>query len=1858
MVCMVTLIAGVGSNAAEVLYETTFADGGKDWTAINNATVSDITRRTGGKSLLIKQLKDEEADSAWLSPVLKNPGKPVKISLWGADNYDAQKDFSYSAAFEIIPCDKDGKLANNGGDWTWLPWDDKRQIPQFRHTMTKEGLLWKNYNAVKNVNGDFFRLRLCWPKAMSRGECYFTDVRIAVSDVAANTTQTKTASAANRYSLEVSTAANANLFFSDDPFKFEFLLYANDKKPIGTFQKPVIRYEITDYEKFKIASGEIAFDGATPVADRHLDPKRTQNLRLSALINDEAAKEVGREFFLNAKLIDGDKVIAEDTITYGVVNPRKTGANEYDKCRFISFAEGGGFKNTESKHEGQALLDKMGTSMVHNWDYNGWRLAQPVKGGPITIKPGPEFPKMVYCPNLEQIRGRTPNHPWGDMTRNAPDWAIIDDPFRPGCKGFEIDGYVEYIVAYIRANKNRIVQVVPSGLERFIDARTLELQRKAYTAIKKEFPDLPVGMMVWGVNAGDEGVNLILKEKLYEVSDFFDTHVYQSGVVWDGQQRLQRELKKLGIERRLISTEFAAVGGNDQLQSSRDLITSMLDAHAHDMYRITYFLMYVNEAGSNPGRDAVLRGEFPGDGFQWMQYVDRPRVADSIKDNNWGRGVYGTDQRGASLMPMMKTMAYYNFVQAVECADFKLAFQPNEKTIAYVYARDGKTICYLYMREPGSPTTFVVNTDAQYTMQDIYGRTDRVIPAGTSMVVATLDPMVLIFDKEVTGLYNAKTATGILKPIDGGLALPSIARGSSGKAVLTLPAIFNKVFTAKITATVDGTWPKVESKTVNVEVGKVSNVELPITISSDTAAGNYTFTTRIYDGETLITVLKQPLVVGEILTAQMTGIPMTKLQNPAIAVTVRSLSDTAMTGKVSIANRFFGADYEPTVMEQAYTVTPRGTTEISFPIPREQANLATSYEIRATIADKSGFTITCEDDVSFQASLKTNTPITVNGDLSDWNLNELIPIPYEKWYRGPRDPKEFSGKFYSRWDDKKLYFAAEITDNVPVVNGKEQLFWNDDNIMFCLYPWAWHMGESLNTGYYREHLGPIQGGKASFLRAGYVPSGPATPDGAEIAVKRTDTGWIYEWAYTKASLYPIKLEKGGAFRLSMSVWDQHDTNKKTEQDWGKFSWLTFSGFNSSVNALPNLWRQFLMVDNTVALEAIWKNTVNKTAQQRQAIEKFALDGTCDDAAFTAKQVKYREKVTALKTADAELNAWAAKDQKCIESQKLINDLDAELKKQQKENKTETAEYKKLAQRRYQAFVDAQKVRNDHVTPEHQQLREDINNLKSELINDVIYNLDAVPAVKTMTDAYRTSITEQQMALTAYNKERGMTTPIAYLQAQPKPYFKSGNKLPPLTRYGWVMPFELNKEFADNWGYALPSGGYLSSQRLKQLSNPESDLAKTIACMKANPGKYKLEVTCDRFDPPNPPADLWTRDLDGKLLNAQAKSLDGTEWHPGMNTVISPEVSDQYWIDAGAGRANPIAEIRKLVPVSIVLNGGEWGLGVWGFAGSVWMQDPKIKKAIDEYKAKGLSRIEYLDDKTGNVQKLIANEVKKAVPDRDLYIYYTSGGSGHKDRYWGWADWGPSYKPMRGVSDQPSIECYLHSMNTGFDGNQDLLSMSLNAIGQQLAMGDTLSYNWFWAKRYDTSMRQYRGLLKCHYIMGTLGGNAGTYNQPDFNASFKLNTVPDWMMQQMALGHVHALFSHLEDYIRNGDLVDEGKYKHIWSVEQPAYELLPKELEKTVIAKGKVNVLPMGRPFRVVARKHRNKTEWLVEAWTADTKGGEDKQYDATVNIPGAGEITLNARVGGSSYLVSLVDGKPVAKLLDPDEDNPSAGFRL
>jgi hypothetical protein len=51
------------------------------------------------------------------------------------------------------------------------------------------------------------------------------------------------------------------------------------------------------------------------------------------------------------------------------------------------------------------------------------------------------------------------------------------------------------------------------------------------------------------------------------------------------------------------------------------------------------------------------------------------------------------------------------------------------------------------------------------------------------------------------------------------------------------------------------------------------------------------------------------------------------------------------------------------------------------------------------------------------------------------------------------------------------------------------------------------------------------------------------------------------------------------------------------------------------------------------------------------------------------------------------------------------------------------------------------------------------------------------------------------------------TPDQWLKAQPRPRFREGHTLPPLTRFGWTLPFETRVELTENWGFALEFGGY-------------------------------------------------------------------------------------------------------------------------------------------------------------------------------------------------------------------------------------------------------------------------------------------------------------------------------------------------------------------------------------------------------------------------------------------------------------------
>jgi hypothetical protein len=478
-------------------------------------------------------------------------------------------------------------------------------------------------------------------------------------------------------------------------------------------------------------------------------------------------------------------------------------------------------------------------------------------------------------------------------------------------------------------------------------------------------------------------------------------------------------------------------------------------------------------------------------------------------------------------------------------------------------------------------------------------------------------------------------------------------------------------------------------------------------------------------------------------------------------------------------------------------------------------------------------------------------------------------------------------------------------------------------------------------------------------------------------------------------------------------------------------------------------------------------------------------------------------------------------------------------------------------------------------------------------------------------------------------------PHEYLDSVRAPNFYEGHTLPRLTRWGWNLPYDTAVELADRWGYALELGGYVTPSMVDDIRNkPTSRNARLVALAQSDPDRYPLSVIAYRPLANNAPGlptalrdQYYVRDSLGNVI------VDPASGGPSFRTV-SPQAPDSIYEWAARGQADPLAALREIVPVSMVLSGGEYGVSVAGHSQDFWQQDPMVVASKGNE-----SWYNYISQRKGHYEQFVTSATRAAVPDRDLYVYYQADGALTRNAFKDWAEWEYDYAHVRPISDITNSALYFQKANTGWTGSRDMLTEVLNATAQHLTYGERLSYNWVSAGFEGgelSDMRHYTGFLKAYYTAGMVGGIAAYHSMPTggFNADIS-GAPPSWLEQLEALSQVHAGFSYLEKYLRDGQLLP-GTKQHAWSKDLPAYELSTND----------ANV-------RVLARKLDGKDEWLVTAWAA---AGKDRKVK--VDVPGAGKTTVLARDTGSMYIVTKKGRKLKNRLLDPNGMEPSATMNM
>ena len=89
------------------------------------------------------------------------------------------------------------------------------------------------------------------------------------------------------------------------------------------------------------------------------------------------------------------------------------------------------------------------------------------------------------------------------------------------------------------------------------------------------------------------------------------------------------------------------------------------------------------------------------------------------------------------------------------------------------------------------------------------------------------------------------------------------------------------------------------------------------------------------------------------------------------------------------------------------------------------------------------------------------------------------------------------------------------------------------------------------------------------------------------------------------------------------------------------------------------------------------------------------------------------------------------------------------------------------------------------------------------------------------------------------------SPETWLNQQTKPNYKSGHRLPKLTRYGWPWTFELEREIATNWGFYVGVNGSAdlsdTNGLATALANTNSTTYKVVTLASNFPATYQLQV---------------------------------------------------------------------------------------------------------------------------------------------------------------------------------------------------------------------------------------------------------------------------------------------------------------------------------------------------------------------------------------------------------------------------------
>jgi hypothetical protein len=556
-------------------------------------------------------------------------------------------------------------------------------------------------------------------------------------------------------------------------------------------------------------------------------------------------------------------------------------------------------------------------------------------------------------------------------------------------------------------------------------------------------------------------------------------------------------------------------------------------------------------------------------------------------------------------------------------------------------------------------------------------------------------------------------------------------------------------------------------------------------------------------------------------------------------------------------------------------------------------------------------------------------------------------------------------------------------------------------------------------------------------------------------------------------------------------------------------------------------------------------------------------------------------------------------------------------------------------------------------------------------------------------------------------------PREYLQRQTKPVFRPGNTLPPLMTNGFgdatygqpgepILSFNNVKELAENWGYAfqIPSSATQSTNIIQAKSivdNPASDANKIITLVNSNPAKYKMYGMIDLNNKfgriplsPIECPDCFARDANNDFIdqngNIIAASTVTTQFLTTNHApfVMNPFISDANLLRCSQKLGTMFDYIKQKAPITIAMDYGEAGVYIPYYAQRTWKKIPQAPTDLTSE----IAGWNWLSEKWNRIMKGLWQDIPRNLTS-DGFVYYYTNDAGLSNGRFGngfgvsvdsWKGYNYNYDITKDQNKYTMGQTYFGQFNTGWglaainsQGIRDAFTTHMNTRALEIPLGRPYSIHWLasgWGDNIVSENDRWTGALKCFYTTGVLGANVGLYAENNatlqtlarlYPTTFNESQLPDYIKQWMSHSRVHAIYSWIEPFTMNSDLM-EGQKIRDWGREEryyyaggfdrakPCYEFWAYPIGTAVptpvanpVDNFINNAAVADQGARVVARKLRNSNKYLLTAWAMN---GEDREVE--VVLTGVGRIKVNARKAGTIYHIDNTSGTPAYTILDND----------